>query len=119
VSAAILAGIATLFAGGARLQVFFPADFSDQAYQQKVYGKVAGSWRAPAEHPKAGGKSVVIATIVRDGTAPDVRLHHRSGSKAWDEAALATLHRARPFAPLPKRYSPASVEVHFHFEYAE
>ena len=106
-------------AAGASLQVFFPADFKDQAYQQTVYQKVAGAWRRPAGHPKAGGKSVVIATILRDGKAPEVRLHHRSGSQAWDEAALAALEAARPFAPLPKSYTPTAVEVHFHFEYAE
>lgn len=119
VAVTALAWTLTVLAAGARLQVFFPADFKDQAYQQKVYEKVAGSWRSPSEHPRAGSKSVVIATILREGTAPDVRLHHRSGSKAWDEAALSTLKRAQPFPPLPKGFSPPSVEVHFHFEFVE
>jgi protein TonB len=109
----------TALAAGARLQVFFPADFKDQEHQQKVYEKVAGAWRRPAEHPKAGSKSVVIATILRDGRVPDARLHYQSGSKAWDEAALAALQRAQPLPPLPKSYSPISAEVHFHFEYVE
>ena len=117
--AVALAWTVTALAAGARLQVFFPADFKDQAYQQQVYQKVAGAWRRPAGHPKAGGKSVVIATILRDGKAPEVRLHHPSGSQAWDEAALAALRTAQPFAPLPKSAPRTSVEVHFHFEYAE
>jgi TonB family protein len=116
IAAALSIGVAT--AGGARLQVFFAADFKDQAYQQAVYKKAGAAWRQPAAHPKAGSKSVVIATILRDGTAPGPRLHHPSGSKEWDDAALAAVGRAQPFGPLPKGYAPSSVEVHFHFEYS-
>jgi protein TonB len=119
VAAAALTWSVSVAAAGARLQVFFPADFKDQAYQQKVYDKVAGAWRRPAEHPKAGDKSVVIATVLRDGKATDLRLHYPSGSKAWDEAALAALQRAQPFPALPQTYSPTSVEVHFHFAYVQ
>ncbi|MGH9750491.1 MAG: energy transducer TonB [Candidatus Polarisedimenticolia bacterium] len=115
-AAALLAGAAV--AGGARLQVFFAADFKDQDYQQVVYKRAGAAWRQPAAHPKAGSKSVVMATILRDGTAPGPRLHHPSGSKAWDDAALAAVGRAQPFGPLPKGYAPSSVEVHFHFEYS-
>jgi TonB family protein len=103
-------------AGGARLQVFFAADFKDQAYQQAVYQKVAGSWRRPDRQPEAGSKAVVIAVIQKDGKAPEPSLHHPSGSQVWDDAAVAAVRNASPFPPLPKTYAPAGVEVHFHFE---
>ena len=40
--------------GAPSLQVFFVADFKDQAYQKKVYAKVAGSWKMPARMPSEG-----------------------------------------------------------------
>ena len=106
-------------AGAPSLQVYFAADFKDQAYRSKVFKKVAGSWSMPAETPKPGGKAVVVATIRRDGETSGTRLHHRSGSDAWDVAAIQALSKAAPFDPLPESYAPDSVEVHFHFAYAD
>ena len=101
-----------------RLQVFFAASFKDAAYQQKAYQKVAGSWKRPASSPKTGGKAVVIVSIARDGKATPPVLHLKSGSDAWDAAALEAVKKASPFEPLPKGYAGPSVEVHFHFECA-
>ena len=118
----LIAGFAastSLHAGTPRLQMYFAADFTDQAYQKKTYAKVASSWKRPAETPKEGAKSVVIVRIQRDGAAPDPALHMMSGSEAWDKAARDAIHRAAPFDPLPKAYRGSSVEVHFHFEYGK
>jgi periplasmic protein TonB len=97
------------------LQAYFAKDFTDQAYQHKAYQKVAGEWKRPASDPKPGSKAVVIATIARDGKAPSPTLHMKSGSEAWDAAALAAVQGAAPFDPLPASYAQPSVEVHFHF----
>ena len=102
-------------AGTPRLQVFFSADFTDVPYQQGVYKKVAGAWQRPAETPKPGSKAVVIATIQKDGTVSAPALHMKSGSEAWDAAAVEAIRKASPFDPLPKAYTRPSVEVHFHF----
>ncbi len=118
--ATLCLSFATLcLAAAPSLQVYFAADFKDQAYQSKVFKKVAGSWSMPAETPKPGGKTVVVVTIRRSGETSGTRLHHRSGSDAWDVAALQALSKAAPFDPLPKSYTPDSVEVHFHFACAE
>ena len=101
-----------------RLQVYFAADFTDQPYQQKTYSKVGATWKRPAVLPKAGAKAVVIATIARDGSITPPMLHMKSGSDPWDAAALLAVKGAAPFDPLPKSYTRASVEVHFHFECA-
>jgi outer membrane biosynthesis protein TonB len=103
--------------GSPRLQVFFAADFTDIPYQQGVYKKVAGTWHWPSETPKPGSKAVVIATIRRDGSTSQPALHMKSGSDAWDSAALEAVRQASPFEPLPVSYRPPSVEVHFHFGY--
>jgi len=106
-----------LRAAAPRLQVYFAADFKDAAYQKGVYTKVASAWKRPAAAPKPGGKAVVIAVIQKDGAAPGPTLHLASGSDEWDQSAIAAVTRASPFGPLPKSYTRASVEVHFHFEY--
>src|SRR5262245_36019723 len=101
-----------------RLQVFFAADFKDEAYQKKAYQKAAAAWVRPKESPQPGGKAVVIVTIGSDGKTTPPVLHFKSGSEAWDAAALAALKKAAPFDPLPKSAGRGSVEVHFHFECA-
>jgi protein TonB len=111
--------IAAVAAGTPSLKLFFASDFTDQVYQQKTYTKVAGTWKMPAEAPEPGKKAVVITTIMKDGTTAGAKLHYESGSEAWDAAAVAAIENASPFDPLPKGYSGASVEVHFHFEYGE
>jgi protein TonB len=104
-------------AAAPQLKVFFAADFKDAVYQKKTYDKVASSWRRPATTPRPGAKAVVIAVIQKDGAAPEPVLHFKSGSDAWDAAALEAVRKAAPFEPLPKGYPRPSVEVHFHFEY--
>ena len=97
------------------LQVFFASDFTDQAYQKKVYDKVGSLWRRPPADPKRGAKAVVITTIGRDGKGTPPLLHMKSGSDTWDAAAMAAVKAASPFPPLPASYPQSGVEVHFHF----
>jgi protein TonB len=97
------------------LQAYFAKDFTDQAYQHKAYQKVAGAWKRPASDPKPGSKAVVIATIAKDGRSGAPTLHMKSGSEAWDAAAMAAVKAAAPFDPLPASNAQPSVEVHFHF----
>jgi TonB family protein len=122
---ALLAGVA-LFAssfapalaqGKPDLKTYPSSDFTDTAYMQKVHEKVGRAWKRPAEPPRQGSKSVVIATWLRDGSLMEAKLHHRSGSEAWDASALAAVRSAAPIEPLPKSYPRTSLEVHFHFEY--
>jgi len=116
--AVVLAGLTVLAAAGTpSLKVYFASDFEDQAYQQKAYAKAAGSWKMPGEFPEAGSKAVVITTILKDGALGETKIHYKSGSEAWDAAALAAIKAAAPFDPLPDSYPQPSVEVHFHFEY--
>jgi hypothetical protein len=97
------------------LQSFFASDFKDSGYQKKTFDKVAGTWKRPATMPPPGSKAVVITVIARDGKATLPVLHMKSGSDAWDTAAVAAVKHAIPFEPLPKEYGRPSVEVHFHF----
>ena len=104
-------------AGTPDLKTYFASDFSDQAYQKKVHQKVGLAWKRPDQPPKPGSKSVVIVTILRDGSLLESRLNMKSGSDAWDASAVEAVKKAAPLEPLPKSYPRTSVEVHFHFEY--
>lgn len=101
-----------------RLQAYFASDFKDAGYQKKAFQKIAAAWRRPGESPAAGAKTVVITSIAAGGAATTPVLHMKSGSDAWDAAALAAVRAAAPFDPLPKSYAHPPVEVHFHFECA-
>jgi len=113
----IIASQSPVAGAAPQLKVFFAADFKDTVYQRETYEKAASSWRRPADSPRPGAKAVVIAMIQKDGSVPEPVLHYKSGSDAWDAAALAAIRKAAPFGPLPKGYPRPSVEVHFHFEY--
>jgi TonB family protein len=117
VAVLVLAFLGSTVAGTPGLKVYFASDFKDMAYQKKAFDKVAKSWKRPAETPEPGSKAVVIVTIMLDGTVAETKLHYKSGSEAWDRAAVETFKRVSSFDPLPKGYPRPSVEAHFHFEW--
>jgi TonB family protein len=104
--------------GSARLQAYFARDFTDVPYQQKAYQKVISSWKVPAKTPPPGSKTVVIATIGRDGRIATAVLHMKSGEALWDDSALSAVKAASPLPSFPPGYPNATTEVHFHFEWS-
>ena len=115
---ALLLVATAALAGKPSLRVFFASQFKDVPYQKAAVDKVHKAWRPPVDMPKEGSKTVVIVTILRDGTVLESKLHHKSGSDKWDAAALAATKAAAPFGELPKSYYGNSVEAHFHFDVA-
>ncbi|PYT08620.1 MAG: hypothetical protein DMF49_04660 [Acidobacteria bacterium] len=45
-----------------------------------------------------------------------LKINLKSGSSAFDDAAMASVKGAAPFAALPKSYTGPSVEIHWHFQ---
>ena len=117
IAIAAAAFCATVMAASPNLRTYPAADFTDQAYLQKMHTKVGKSWVRPEKTPEPGSKTVIIATILRDGSLLEAKLHYKSGSEPWDKAAQAAVEKSAPFDPLPKSYAHTSVEVHFHFEW--
>jgi len=103
--------------GTRALSAYFAKDFTDVAYQQKAYERVAAAWIRGTANPPIGAKSVVITTLSRDGRVAAAALGMKSGVAAWDDAALAAVRKASPFAPFPASYPGPTTEVHFHFEW--
>ncbi len=113
--AAVLGLILTLLLPGGRFNAYFTPAFTDAAYQKEAAAKVLKAWKLPAAAPK-GKKTVLIALIAKDGKLAGLRDHLMTGSKPWDDAAIAAVKNAAPFAPLPKSWEFPTMEVHFHFE---
>src|SRR5579871_6573189 len=108
-----------LLAGHPQLNVYFQSNLGDAAYQRKAFDKVAQAFSAPksADCPAPGKKVVVQTVIGADGKLQSAKVSYPSGSRSWDEAALAAVRKAAPFPPLPKDFTAPSVEAHFHFTY--
>lgn len=105
-----------LAAGRANLQAFFQTTLQSADYQQKAFDKVASRWRQPAKKalPAFGKKTVVAAVIDAKGKLVSAEITMKSGSDAWDKAAVAAVKSAAPFPALPKGYPHPTVEAHFH-----
>jgi len=101
-----------------RFTAYFTPAFTDAAYQKEAAARVLKAWKAPRGAP-AGKKTVLIAQIARDGSLAGLRDNMLTGFKPWDDAAVAAVRKAAPFAPLPKSWPHPTMEVHFHFEAAK
>jgi protein TonB len=113
-------GSAASPAGKPSLNAYFQSTLADEAYQKKTFQRVASAWKTPPvkSFPKVGAKTVVQAVISRDGKLASTTVSMSSGSKTWDDAALAAVKKAAPFDLLPASYKYPSVEVHFHVSVA-
>lgn len=100
-----------------RFTAYFSPAFTDAAYQKAAAAKVQKGWK-PVAGPAVGKKTVLIAMIGRDGKLMGLRDHMMTGSKPWDDAAIAAVKSAVPFDALPASYPQPTLEVHFHFEAA-
>lgn len=105
--------------GHAQLQTYFQGSLSNADYQKKVFERVGRAYKQPsAKHaPKPGKKAIVQAVVSQDGKLVSTSVLMESGSKVWDDAALAAVKKAAPFPPLPKDYGAPTVEVHFHLSW--
>ena len=110
------AAAATASPGRPSLEAYFQSHLRDGVYQKTTFDRVAKAWKTPpaSKTPKVGAKTVVQAVIARDGKLVSATVSMRSGSDAWDAAALAAVKGAAPFDPLPASHGHPSVEVHFH-----
>ena len=114
-SLAVLSAAPALAQGRPSLNVYFQSTLKDASYQKAVFQKVASTWKAPSSSPAVGKKSVVQATISRDGRVQNAFVSMESGVKAWDKAALAAVEASSPFPKLPAAYEHKTLEAHFHF----
>ena len=72
-------------------------------YPGTVYAKLRRSLRYPSEarRKRIRGEVHVRFTVSRSGGVGSIRVARSSGSSLLDNAALATVRRAAPFAEIP------------------
>ena len=115
--AAILGLVLSLLLPGGTFTAYFTPAFTDTAYQKEAAAKILKVWKSAPGAP-VGKKTVLIAQIAKDGSLAGLTEHLLTGFKPWDDAAIAAVRKAAPFAPLPKSWAYPTMEVHFHFEVA-
>lgn len=119
VAALLLATTAAIAAGvKPKANAYFQTGFNDVTWQQAAFKKVVTGWK-PTAAPAVGKKTVLIATINRDGALVGLTEHLQTGVAGWDQPALDAVKKAAPFPKLPTSWAYPTVEVHFHFEAGE
>ena len=98
-----------------KANAYFQTGFDDTAWQQAAFKKVVAGWK-PTAAPAVGKKTVLIATINREGALIGLTDHLRTGVAGWDQPAVEAVKKAAPFPKLPASWVYPTLEVHFHFE---
>lgn len=83
-------------------------------YMANLQRTIRKHWFPPKDQQSKRVK--VIFTIHTNGKMTNLKITRSSGSAIADQAALKAVRTAAPFRHLPK-YSPASVDVEFTFDY--
>jgi TonB family protein len=93
-------------------------DFTN--YLKLMADQIRAKWYAgmpDAARQGQKGRVVVVFTVLRDGTAPDLRIVAESGTRSLDEAATAAIQSASPFPQLPAAFNDNQIVVQFAFVY--
>jgi TonB family protein len=93
-------------------------DFTN--YLKLLTDQVRAKWYAAmpdAARQGQKGRVVVVFTVLRDGTSPNLRIVAGSGTQSLDQAATAAIQSATPFMQLPGDFSDNQIVVQFAFLY--
>ena len=83
-------------------------------YISQVRSALWGQWKQ--RMPSGGGETTVQFTILKDGSAVDVRVESSSGDSSFDYVALGAVQSAMPFPPLPQGFSDRFLKIHVRFK---
>lgn len=83
------------------------------SYQAKLAARLRSFRSFPAAAEKQGitGTAVVTFTVNASGTVTSAKLGRSSGHAILDSAAVAMVHRASPFPPIPANIGRSSITV--------
>ena len=87
-------------------------------YEALLRQRVAQRWRTQEVDPRIRTAPPVIVTftILRDGSARNIRVAQSSGNYQIDLTALRAVNEAAPFPPLPPQFERDSAAIEFWFE---
>src|SRR5262245_27945409 len=94
--------------------------YNFDAYMKELTNRVRMKWYT--EMPDSArrgqkGRVVLVFTVVRDGTAQDVRAVVNSGAESLDRASAAAIEGSSPLPGLPADFSDDRIVVQFTFLY--
>ncbi|MGA8223041.1 MAG: TonB family protein [Candidatus Acidiferrales bacterium] len=97
-------------------------DVDFDSYINRLLATIKRNWYAVMpESAMMGEEGFVVLKfhIQRDGKIPDAdpTLVHRSGSKQFDDVAVAAVQTSTPFEPLPDAFRGPNIELRFFFIY--
>ncbi|MFA6318353.1 MAG: TonB family protein [Elusimicrobiota bacterium] len=79
-------------------------------YISQVRSRLWSQWSS--RMPSETGLTVVVFTIMPDGSLVDIRTEESSGDPTFDLAAMAAARDAGPFPPLPSGFEEPFLKVH-------
>ena len=113
----------TLRGGTAGIEMLTPTEGVDfNGYLRNVYVTTKKRWFANMPPSVARGQKGVNSVefrILLDGTVPKefMKMKASSGKAELDEASLAGIRDATPFAKLPEKFTAPYIELRFTFYY--
>jgi len=90
-------------------------DLEFSAYYNDIWKRIRSMWSVPEDLLDQDLETVLSIRIARDGTIVDVWMEESSGNSYYDETALRAVRKANPLAPLPEKYTGASMDVGIRF----
>jgi colicin import membrane protein len=89
-------------------------------YLSTLYDRVQQYWVLPdMRHWDAGLETVVVLTILRDGTVARTMIEKKSKDPFFDQFVMKTIQNAMPMPGFPKLMTQNSIEVGFRFRPGE
>ncbi|MBN1883446.1 MAG: TonB C-terminal domain-containing protein [Deltaproteobacteria bacterium] len=90
-------------------------DMEFSAYYNDIWKRIRSMWSVPEDLLDQELETVLGIRIARDGTIVDVWMEESSGNSYYDDTALRAIRKANPLAPLPEKYTGASMDVGIRF----
>lgn len=90
-------------------------DMEFSAYYNDIWKRIRSMWSVPEDLLDQDLETIVGIRIARDGTIVDVWMEEESGNSYYDDTALRAIRKANPLAPLPEKYTGASMDVGIRF----
>ena len=93
------------------------ADMPDFPYPWYLTSLRQKLWERWSDNmPSFPGESLVMFTILRDGSLVDVRIEQTSGDRSFDYAAASAVRASGPLPPLPPAFREKFLTVHVQFK---
>ncbi|MFZ5864047.1 MAG: energy transducer TonB [Nitrospirota bacterium] len=84
-------------------------------YTNALKRKINENWSPPGAGFAQTRATLVVFTILRDGSVRGAEIEQSSGDAFFDQAAIRSVQRANPFPPLPPGYAEESMKIFFSF----